>query len=120
MANSVLLQAGAYSKFAQSKTASQTSNVYTLLNTMMQECDDITEENLKQLFYAWNTFIENEYPDEKEKWQINFNVTNTTQSNITESIDYSYWISKKDEQTSMFEEVELLEKRIKKLENEQN
>lgn len=117
MANSVLLQAGAYSKFAQSKIASQTSNIYTLLNTMMQETDNVTEDNLKQLFEAWNTFIESEYPDEKEKWCIDFDIANTTQStkvNEDNTIDFSDWIDNSPEQetTSIVAEIENIERRI--------
>lgn len=117
MANSVLLQAGAYSKFAQSKTASQTSNIYTLLNTMMQETDNVTEDNLKQLFETWNTFIESEYHDEKEKWCIDFDIANTTQStkvNEDNTIDFSDWIDNSPEQetTSIVAEIENIERRI--------
>lgn len=120
MANSVLLQAGAYSKFTQSKTASQTSNIYNLLNTVMQQTDEITEDNLKQLFDAWNNFIENEYPDEKEKWQINFDITNTTQStkvNEDNTIDYSDWIDNSPEQetSSIVAEIEDIQLRISNL-----
>ena len=122
MANSVLLQAGAYSKFTQSKSSSQTSNIYTLLNTMMQETDEITEENLKTLFDAWNEFIEAEYSDEKEKWQIDFNITNTTQStkiNDDNTIDFSEWEDNSPEQDSsnLVEELDKLDNRIKVLEN---
>lgn len=125
MANSVLLQAGAYSKFAQSKTASQTSNIYTLLNTMMQETDNITEENLKQLFEAWNTFIESEYPDEKEKLCIDFDIANTTQStkvNEDNTIDFSDWVDNSPEQetTSIVAEIEDIKKRVSALENAKN
>ena len=122
MANSVLLQAGAYSKFTQSKSSNQTSNIYTLLNTMMQETDEVTEENLKTLFDAWNEFIEAEYPDEKEKWQIDFNITNTTQStkiNDDNTIDFSEWEDNSPEQDSsnLVEELDKLDNRIKVLEN---
>lgn len=120
MANSVLLQAGAYSKFTQSKNASQTSNIYNLLNSLLQQTDDITEDNLKQLFDAWNNFIENEYPDEKEKWQINFDITNTTQStkvNEDNTIDYSDWIDNSPEQetSSIVAEIEDIQLRISNL-----
>lgn len=122
MANSVLLQAGAYAKFTQSKNASQTSNIYTLLNTMMQNADEVTEENLKTLFDAWNKFIEEEYPDEKEKWQIKFDISNTTQSTKVKddnTIDFSDWIDNSPEQntTSIVAEIESINRRIDNLEN---
>lgn len=120
MANSVLLQAGAYAKFTQSKNASQTSNIYTMLNTMMQKSDEVTEENLKTLFDAWNDFIEGEYPDEKEKWQIKFDISNTTQSTKVKddnTIDFSDWIDNSPEQntTSIVAEIESINRRLDNL-----
>jgi len=122
MANSVLLQAGAYAKFAQSKNASQTSNIYTMLNNLMQQSDEVTEENLKTLFDAWNKFIEEEYPNEKEKWQVNFDISNTTQStkvNDDNTIDFGDWVDNSPEQESsnLVEEIDKLDSRIRTLEN---
>ena len=122
MANSVLLQAGAYAKFAQSKNASQTSNIYTMLNNLMQQSDEVTEENWKTLFDAWNKFIEEEYPNEKEKWQVNFDISNSTQStkvNDDNTIDFGDWVDNSPEQESsnLVEEIDKLDSRIRTLEN---
>ena len=122
MANSVLLQAGAYAKFAQSKNASQTSNIYTMLNNLMQQSDEVTEENLKTLFDAWNKFIEEEYPNEKEKWQVNFDISNTTQStkvNDDNTIDFGDWVDNSPEQESsnLVEEIDNINRRLDNLEN---
>lgn len=122
MANSVLLQAGAYAKFAQSKNASQTSNIYTMLNNLMQQSDEVTEENLKTLFDAWNKFIEEEYPNEKEKWQVNFDISNTTQStkvNEDNTIDFGDWVDNSPEQntSTLVEEIDNINRRLDNLEN---
>lgn len=117
MANSVLLQAGAYAKFAQSKNASQLGFFYNNIKGILDNIDNNTEENLKTLFDAWNKFIEEEYTDEKEKWQINFDISNTTQStkvNEDNTIDYSDWIDNSSEEpvTSILNEINNLKKEV--------
>lgn len=100
MANSVLLQAGAYSKFTAPQNIQNTGQMYNLLLTLITNADKQTIENIKALYDAWNNFIAAEYPDEVDEWKLDFEQTSTTQkSELKEdgTIDYSQWVQNEEE-----------------------
>lgn len=97
MANKVLLQQGAYSKFTLTNQAQSTGLIYNYLTTIMSNADKTTMENIKELYDAWNYFIEQECPDEKDTWQLDLKVTKTTTTSKLQddgTIDYSEWLEK--------------------------
>lgn len=101
-ANEVLLNAGAYAQFTSANTHSQVNSVYKLLSQALEDLDATTLENIEKIYEMWNHFIEVEYADEKEKWQIDFEKVNTQQSTKVDEgkIDYSQWVDNSEDTSS--------------------
>lgn len=97
--NEVLLNAGAYAQFTSANTHSQVNSVYKLLSQALEDLDATTLENIEKIYEMWNHFIEVEYADEKEKWQIDFEKVNTQQSTKVDEgkIDYSQWVDNSED-----------------------
>lgn len=118
MANDILLKQGGYSKFTQGTNTQSTQTLLQQMKTILTQFDELTEQNLQALIDNWNKFIEANYEKEKDKWQLDFKILETTQGNIEENVNISEVDNSIEvERSSVFEQLDSLLERLNKLNN---
>lgn len=118
MANDILLKQGGYSKFTHSANTQTTQTLLQQLKTILTNFDEIQEQNLSALIENWNKFIEDNYKDEKDKWQLDFKILKTTQGNIEENVNITEIDNEVEvEKSGLFDQLNSLLERINKVYN---